>query len=76
MGRRGEYNEGYEASSEIKDERGEFPKRKFMSWEESKYLLKISGNRVVTIVTILGESGGSATEEYSSGDDDDQSPSP
>ena len=67
---------GYEASTEGVDEWCEFLKRTFMSWEKSKYLLKISGNRVVTIVTILGESGGSATEEYSSGDDDDQSPSP
>ena len=71
MKRRSEYDGGYEASSESEDEWDEFPRRKFKSWEESKYLLKIDSNRLLAIIPIPEKSGDSdATDKYFSDGDD------
>ena len=39
-----------------------------MSWEENKYLLKVSGNRLLAAVTIVRESDGSATGKENLGE--------
>ena len=71
MKRRGEYDGGYEASSESEDEWDEFSRRQFISWKESKYLLKIAGNSLLAIISIPDESGDSdVTNKYFSDEDD------
>ena len=61
----------YDADGESEDDWGEFPKREFKSWEESKYLLKIASNRLLAIISISDESVDSdATAQYFSDEDD------